>query len=231
MILSKTGLAIAVSALLFSGSSLAFNGVDDGDGNAQWDDSLNTTNVVNDSFKATDNSTDVGVNDSFKATDNRDQSTDLGVNGSFNDDNDTLTNTTTNTTTNTSNDNDLGIGIADSFKSYDNDYTDNSDTLNVGIDDSFNDNSTDDSYNTSNSYNTLSVSTDMVVASSTLSGTAAGLVINTAWDDEAYVNVTNINSLDGMDGVAGITTVGQIAGSNSLVQQSVVTNANLFTGE
>eukprot|EP00050_Salpingoeca_kvevrii_P008968 m.306164 g.306164 ORF g.306164 m.306164 type:complete len:72 (+) comp18618_c0_seq1:546-761(+) len=71
----------------------------------------------------------------------------------------------------------------------------------------------------------------MVVASSTLNGTAAGLVIYTNTDDDAEIEVENFNSIDGMSGVAGIITVGQVAGANSLVQQSVVTNANLFTGE
>ena len=211
MILSKTGLAIAVSALLFSGSSLAFNGVDDGNGNAQWDDSANTTNTTN------TNTLGVGIDDSFnQLTDNSDN-LDVEVDDSFNDDTTNNTNTT------------LGVGIDDSFNEYE--YTDNSDTLDVEIDDSFNDNSTNDSYNTDDSYNTLSVSTDMVVASSTLNGTAAGLVIYTNTDDFADIEVGNYNSIDGMSGVAGIVTVGQVAGANSLVQQSVVTNANLFTGE
>ncbi len=42
MTLNKTGLAIAMSAILFSGSVLAANGIDDGDDNKQWTNSANT---------------------------------------------------------------------------------------------------------------------------------------------------------------------------------------------
>ena len=45
----------------------------------------------------------------------------------------------------------------------------------------------------------------------------------------AGVNVRNSNSIDGFASSAGITTIGQNAGAASLVQQSVVTNASVHT--
>ncbi|OBT16012.1 hypothetical protein A9264_12160 [Vibrio sp. UCD-FRSSP16_10] len=43
------------------------------------------------------------------------------------------------------------------------------------------------------------------------------------------LNVTTSNSINGMSHIAGITTVAQNAGANSLVQQSVNTNASLHS--
>jgi hypothetical protein len=45
----------------------------------------------------------------------------------------------------------------------------------------------------------------------------------------AGVSVRNSNTLSGFGGASGISTVGQTAGANSMVQQSVVTNASLHT--
>ncbi|MFH4247308.1 hypothetical protein WAI89_21380, partial [Acinetobacter baumannii] len=71
----------------------------------------------------------------------------------------------------------------------------------------------------------------MVVASSSLMGGVTGAsVIYATNADDTRVRVENMNTLGGLGGAAGITTVGQNAGSNSLVQQSVTTNASVFTG-
>ncbi|TKF07153.1 dentin sialophosphoprotein, partial [Vibrio alginolyticus] len=49
MTLNKTGLALAMSAILFSGSLIA-NEIDDGDDNMQWTDSANTDIGLSGSF-------------------------------------------------------------------------------------------------------------------------------------------------------------------------------------
>ncbi|MDF4588430.1 dentin sialophosphoprotein, partial [Vibrio parahaemolyticus] len=99
---------------------------------------------------------------------------------------------------------------------------------------SFNDNSnyqSDSSSTNVDSFNQVHMDTDMVVASSSLMGGVTGAsVIYATNADDTRVRVENINTLGGLGGAAGITTVGQNAGSNSLVQQSVTTNASVFTG-
>ncbi|MEH0090147.1 dentin sialophosphoprotein, partial [Vibrio alginolyticus] len=87
MTLNKTGLALAMSAILFSGSLIA-NEIDDGDDNMQWTDSANTDIGLSGSFNDnSDNSASLGVGDSFN--DNSDNSASLGIGHSFNDNSDT----------------------------------------------------------------------------------------------------------------------------------------------
>ncbi len=45
----------------------------------------------------------------------------------------------------------------------------------------------------------------------------------------AGVSVRNTNNMTGFNNTSGITTVSQSAGANSLIQQSVVTNATVKT--
>jgi len=72
---------------------------------------------------------------------------------------------------------------------------------------------------------------DMVVADSkVMGGVHSASVTYKADAKDAKVKVENVNNLGGLGGAAGITTVAQNAGSNSLIQQSVATNASVFTG-
>ncbi len=70
----------------------------------------------------------------------------------------------------------------------------------------------------------------MVVASSNLMGQVYSTSVNyDSSDEDNVLRVENVNNLGGFNNAAGITTVAQNAGANSLVQQSVATNASLFT--
>ena len=71
----------------------------------------------------------------------------------------------------------------------------------------------------------------MVVANSEVMGQVhSASVTYDAGEKDAKVKVENVNNLGGLDSAAGITTVAQNAGANSLIQQSVATNASVFTG-
>jgi hypothetical protein len=111
------------------------------------------------------------------------------------------------------------------------------------VKDSYNDHSnnsiTDASNNSSNmkdSGNTTDTShifdMDQVVASSVLMGSVARTTVTYGMSDEnkGDFNVTHSNNIDNsFSTVSGITTIGQNSGANSMVQQSVTTNASVFT--
>ncbi|MGD8111542.1 hypothetical protein [Vibrio sp. TRT 17S01] len=196
MNLQKTGLAVAVSALLFSGAVLANNS--------------------NDSF----GSDDVASHN------------DVLSNNAVASNNNTHNHTNTNTT----------IGNGDDGNSYNENGNDGNTTTIGGGDDgnsfSYNENGDDGNNSWSDSLNTtttttntsISLESDMVVADADLNGSISNVsATNTQLALFGYQRVSSANSLDGFSGTAGITTVGQNAGANSMVQQAVTTNASVFT--
>jgi len=91
-----------------------------------------------------------------------------------------------------------------------------------------------------NSFNTATTTTntavdvliesDSVVAEADLNGTVSN--VSATNSQSALLGIQRVrasNSLDGFSATAGITTVGQNAGANSMVQQAVSTNASVFT--
>ncbi|MGR5471141.1 dentin sialophosphoprotein, partial [Vibrio astriarenae] len=82
--------------------------------------------------------------------------------------------------------------------------------------------------NTADSYNTLQMDSDTVVATSEVMGSVSSTSVNySTMEKDSTVRVDNVNNLGGMDGASGITTVAQSAGGNALIQQSVATNASV----
>ncbi|GEA51538.1 hypothetical protein VIN01S_23420 [Vibrio inusitatus NBRC 102082] len=252
MNMNKTGIALALAAILLSGNAFADgrrgndgpntqsvpsdsvevddNYVNGGNNNKQWEDSANMQGSGNNHNNTDDNSNSLEVADSFNLD------SDIDVDKSNNSTHDT--------------DNSKNLDVADSFnldtdidvdKSNNSTHdTDNSKNLDVA--DSFNidaDGSTNDSYN--QTYE-LDIDATFVVANSSLDGEVNDNEIEIGSSGGGYeqrgrssrpsasgaVNLRAVNSVDGMRNVAGITSVAQNAGANSLVQQSVNTNASII---
>ncbi len=216
MSIRKTGIAIAVGALLMSGSVWADN---DSSNDAFGSDDLASHNDVlsdNETNLLSDNTTTTIVTD---ASDNSDMST-----NDSNNDVDLLSNNDTETNLLSGNETETNL------------LSGNETETNL-----LSGNETTTSW-TSNSWSSMEYTTeididsDIVIASSDLEGTVTGNnVFYGSGGGFGFVNpggpVSNSNSISGMDGAAGITTVAQISGPNSLVQQSVNTNASLFAGD
>ncbi|WP_261815321.1 hypothetical protein [Vibrio gallicus] len=226
MTFNKTGIAIALSAaFLFSGSVLADykkggssdpssteveNYVDDGNSNKQWSDSANAQGSYNDSSDSSDNS---------------DQSTTASVDDSFNIDSDITSDSSKNL--DIESDSSKNLDVKDSFN------IDSDSSKNVDIKDSFNHDSRHET-----TFD-LDVEANFVVANSELNGEVDDNDIDLGSAGQGYkrgqkssgagMGLSASNTLNGMDNVSGITTVAQNSGANSLVQQSVNTNASLHT--
>lgn len=218
----KSGMAIAIAALMTSGlawadtSNDAFGSDDVASHNDLFSDNtaINTTNTT--------------------TTTNTAVATDLSDNGSYNDTNSNNAQLLSNNTDNSVDDS----GNMDDSYNTDNSVDDSGNMLTY-TDDSFNTtNTTSNSAqwnNSANMYNheesyEISIEADTVVASASLTGSVGGVGVNyTGGFLASDVDVRNVNSLSGMNGVAGITTVSQNSGANSLTQQAVSTNASVFT--
>lgn len=244
MNLQKTGIAVAMSALFVSGIAWADNNNSDDflshntDSSNNWDDSANTvtqTQTVYDND--TDNSVANSGNTANLASGNT--MTDNSVDDSGN----TATYTEANSEIDNSVD-DSGntANIASGNTLTDNSVDDSGNTATVAsgntnssTNGSYNDGSDNSNTwnNSANTYTTtyeIDLDSDTVVASSTLSGNVTGVaVVYGAGGNQGRVTVDNINRMDGFGSAAGIVTVAQNAGSNSLIQQSVSTNASVFT--
>ncbi|CAM3267921.1 MULTISPECIES: hypothetical protein [Vibrio] len=201
MNICKTGIAIAVSSLMASGSAWAL--VDNNDVLSN-----NTTYVDASDTTTTTTNTDLSDNNSFNDTNSNNSSTDV----------DLLSNNDTETNTLTSNDNDTDVDLLSN--NTDNSVNNSGNSSNSA---SWTDNSSSQSYE-------LSIDSEVVVANASLSGNVSGVGVSYGGGFvSAGVSVNNMNSLDGMSGAAGIVTVSQNSGANSLTQQAVTTNASLFT--
>ncbi len=196
----KTGIAIAVSALMASGvawadSNDAFGSDDVASHNQLLSD--NTTTVLTDASSTSDTDTYTTTTSDTDLLSNNDTETNLLSN------NETDTDLLSNNTDNSVNDSGNTSNSAQ--------WADNSNT-----------------YNTDNSMD-LDLDADIIVTTSVLDGSVSGVGVNYGGGFvSAGVSVSNMNSLDGMSGAAGIVTVSQNSGANSLTQQAVTTNASLF---
>ncbi|GEA62608.1 hypothetical protein [Vibrio comitans] len=250
----KTNVAIALAAILLSANALAKPGgsggpqqqsapsesvdVDDnyvngGNNNKQWEDSANIDmqGSGNNHNNTDDNSKSLDVTDSFKLD------SDIDVDKSNNSTHDT--------------DNSKSLDVADSFKvdtDIDVDKSNNSthdtdNSKNLDIADSFNIDADGSTNNSNNRTYELDIDATFVVATSELNGEVDENEVEIGSSGAGYdrgrkgpsrpsasgaVNLRAVNSVDGMRNVAGITSVAQNAGANSLVQQSVNTNASII---
>ncbi|MEH0740129.1 hypothetical protein H4F05_01295 [Vibrio cholerae] len=236
MNLQKTGIAVAMSALFVSGIAWADNNNSDDflshntDSSNNWDDSANTvtqTETVYDND--TDNSVANSGNTANLASGNT--MTDNSVDDSGN----TATYTEANSEIDNSVDDSGNTANIASGNTLTDNSVDDSGNTNSSTNDSYNDGSDNSNTwnNSANTYTTtyeIDLDSDTVVASSTLSGNVTGVaVVYGAGGNQGRVSVDNINRMDGFGSAAGIVTVAQNAGSNSLIQQSVSTNASVFT--
>ncbi|MBA5761242.1 hypothetical protein H2O73_02710 [Vibrio sp. 404] len=209
MNLKKTGIAVAMAAMMMSGAAMA--GYGGGYGGTDTD-----VDVLSNNDLLSDNNVGNGP-----GHDNNDITTNNG-----NDDNDIDTN-------NGNDDNNL-IWIDKSNDGND----DNEFTSNNGNDD----NTWRNSNNQIDASHNLSFEVDMVLAKSDLDGHISNTSVEYGESASmgyhhhgcnkcagAGVKVNNTNTMTGFNNAAGITTVGQSAGANSMVQQSVVTNATVQT--
>ncbi len=254
MNVSKTAISIAVSTLMVSGAAWA----DSYDADVLSDNETyvdaSTTNSATESFNTdtsllsnntdnsmTDNSNTQTTDADFELTStNTDNSiTDSGNTQTTDTDVDLLSNNTDNSTTDNSNVETTDTDVDLLSNNTDNSTTDNSNVESTDTDVDLLSNNTDNSAQWNNSANTfsndesyeLTIDSDIVVASSSLSGTVSGVGVE--YDGGGFfsagVSVNNMNTLDGMNSAAGIVTVSQNSGANSLTQQAVTTNASLFT--
>jgi len=212
----KTAISIAVGTFMISG--------------AAWADTY-------DADLLSDNETYVDASTANTATD------------SFNTDTDLLSNNTDNSVTATDSSTTTDADVDLLSNNTDSSTTDNSTSTDADVDLLSNntDNSVDNSGNSTstntatwtNSANTLSnsesyeldIDSEIVVANASLQGSITNVGVE--YDGGGFlssgVSVNNMNTMDGMNTAAGIITVSQNSGSNSLTQQSVTTNASLFT--
>lgn len=195
------------TANLASGNTMTDNSVDDSgntatytEANTDTDNSVaNSGNTAN--LASGNTMTDNSVDDSGNTATYTEANTD--IDNSVDDSGNTATVASGNTNSSTNG-------------SY-NDGSDNSNTWN-------------NSANTYTNTYEIDLDSDTVVASSTLGGSVSGVsVVYGAGGNKGRVSVDNINRMDGFGSAAGIVTVAQNAGSNSLIQQSVSTNASVFT--
>ncbi|MGF1909464.1 hypothetical protein L4C38_08490 [Vibrio kasasachensis] len=208
MNLKKTGIAIAMAAMMMSGAVLAGGGgYGGGHGGGGTDTDIDVLS-----------NNDLG---NGPGHDNNDITTNNG-----NDDNDI--------DTNNGNDDNTFVVIKKSNDGND----DNQFTSNNGNDD----NTWRNSNNMLDASHNLSFEVDMVLAKSDLDGHISNTSVKYGESASsgyhhrgcnkcagAGVKVNNTNTMKGFNNAAGITTVGQSAGANSMVQQSVVTNATVQT--
>ncbi|ELL9330602.1 hypothetical protein [Vibrio fluvialis] len=216
----KSGMAIAIAALMTSGLA--------------WADTSNDAFGSDDVASHNDLFSDNTAINTTNTTTNTAVATDLSDNGSYNDTNSNNAQLLSNNTDNSVDDS----GNMDDSYNTDNSVDDSGNMLTY-TDDSFNTtNTTSNSAqwnNSANMYNheesyEISIEADTVVASASLTGSVGGVGVNyTGGFLASDVDVRNVNSLSGMNGVAGITTVSQNSGANSLTQQAVSTNASVFT--
>ncbi|OLQ93155.1 hypothetical protein BIY22_01295 [Vibrio panuliri] len=226
MNLKKTGVAIAMAAMVMSGAALAGGG---GHGGGHGHGGGGEIDMLS-------------HNGNGPGNDNNDIDTNNG-----NDDN-----TYTSNNGHDNNDNNYN-GAGDDNNSYTKTYTkgggdDNNkewnDSANVGNGDDNNKewhNSANTTMTTTTTKHELNFEVDMVVAKSDLDGhisntsveygEAAGMTRYRGCSKcaGAGVEVRNSNNMTGFNNAAGITTVAQSAGANSFVQQAVVTNATVQT--
>lgn len=208
MNLKKTGIAIAMAAMMMSGAVLASGG---GHGGGHGHGGGGGTDIDL-----------LSHNGNGPGNDNNDITTNNG-----HDDNDIDTNNGNDDNQYTSNDGNDG----NKWK--------NSANTNDGNDD----NTWRNSNNLIDASHKLSFEVDMVLAKSDLDGHISHTSVEYGESASmgyhgrggcnkcagAGVKVNNNNTMTGFNNAAGITTVGQSAGANSMVQQSVVTNATVQT--
>ncbi|GAL30143.1 hypothetical protein JCM19239_5997 [Vibrio variabilis] len=73
----------------------------------------------------------------------------------------------------------------------------------------------------------------MVTANSTVMGGihSTSVSLDDDGNNSGTFRIDNVNNLGGLGGAAGITAVAQNAGASSLIQQSIATNASVFTDD
>jgi len=230
MNLKKTGIAIAMAAMMMSGAAMAGYG-----GGADYL-SDNTLEIG----AGNDNNNNGGGNDNNQYTSNDgNDNNDNNNNGAGNDHNKYTSN-------NGDDNNKIGGGDDNNKEWNDSANVGNGDDNNKEWNHSANNTATNTMTNSQNiidaSHN-LSFEVDMVLAKSDLDGHITHT--NVEYGESAKsgyhprggcntcagagVEVNNTNTMTGFNNAAGITTVGQSAGANSMVQQSVVTNATVQT--
>lgn len=210
----KTAISIAVGTFMISGAAWADTYEADLLSDNETYVDASTANTATDSFNT---ETDLLSNNTDSSTTDSSTTTDADV--------DLLSNNTDSSTTDSSTNTDADV-----------------DLLSNNTDESVNNSGNSTSTNTAtwtNSANTLSnsesyeldIDSEIVVANASLQGTITSVGVE--YDGGGFlssgVSVNNMNTMDGMNNAAGIITVSQNSGANSLTQQSVTTNASLFT--